>query len=129
MRHTAIFTLQRIVRKFATRAVSLLIGMTLFLGLQLAVEAAPADTPGGNPEKTITGESVDQLRAERRAMNSQAARAAIDEEKGSGKADSLGKVINEKLNLDEIVEENVIVDDARDALDLDAPREIPRRGR
>lgn len=128
MHTNVIFTLQKIAQKSAMRAVSLLIGIALFLGLQLAVEAAPADMTG-NPEKTMTGESIDQLRAERRAINSQAARAASDEEKGSEKADSLGEVINEKLNLNEIVEENVIVDDARDALNLDAPGEIPRRGR
>ncbi len=128
MHTNAILTLQKLARKFAqnfaTRAVSLLIGMALFFGLQLAVEAAPADMTG-NPEKTMTGESVEQLRAGRRAMNSQAARAANDEEK----ADSLGEVLNEKLNLEEITKENVIVDDARDALDLDAPYEIPRKGR
>ncbi len=73
---------------------------------------------------TLTEESLEQKRAERRAMNSQAAQAANDEEA----ADSLSEVLNKKLNLDEITEENVIVDDARDALDLDAPYEIPRRG-
>lgn len=124
MYYAAVLTVQRTVRKFAMRAVSLLLGVVMFLGfMQPAVQAAPTEAMG-NPETTITGESVDQLRAKRRAINSQAAQAANDETK----ADSLGEVLNDKLNLNEIVEENVLVDETRDALDLDAPREIPRRG-
>lgn len=124
MRHTAIFTLQKTARQLAAKAVLLLIGTVLLLGLmQPAAQAAPAGMMDEGVN-TLTEESLDQKRAERRAMNSQAAQAANDEEK----ADSLGEVFKEKLNLEEIAEENVIVDDARDALDLDGPREIPRRG-
>ena len=128
MHHTAIFTLQKTAKKLAVRAVSLLIGTVLVLGLmQPAAQAAPAGMMDEGVN-TLTEESLSQKRAERRAINSQAAQAANDEETQE-KGGSLGEVLNEKLNLDEIVEENVIVDDARDALDLDAPREIPRRGR
>ncbi|MGB3297176.1 MAG: hypothetical protein WBA76_02825 [Phormidesmis sp.] len=127
MSDAAVLTVQRFVKKLTATVVSLLLGVAMVLGfMQPAAQAAITESIG-NPETTITGDSVDQLRANRRAINSQASRAASDEAEAQEKTSSLGEVINEKLNLDEIREDNVLVDDARDALDLDAPYEIPRR--
>ncbi len=96
------------------RLVLFSIGAVLFLGLmQPMAQAAPssADVP------TLSTESLEQKRAERRAAQSEASKAANSEEE----ADSIGEVFADKLNLEEIVEENVIVNDDFDVLDADSP--------
>lgn len=101
-------------RQAVRRLCIIAVGFVLFFGLmQPAVQAAP-EVSSQNAEK-VSSADLEQKKAERRAMQSQASRAADTEEE----ADSIGEVINDKLNLDEIVEENVIVDEARDALDVD----------
>lgn len=92
-----------------------LVGVVMLLGLmQPAAQAMPAlIMPDGEP--TLSAESLDQKRAERREIQSKASEAANTEEK----ADSIKETLTEKLNLDEIVEENEIVDGVKKAIDSD----------
>jgi hypothetical protein len=60
-------------------------------------------------------ESLEQKRAERREIQSKASEAANTEES----ADSVGKALGKKLNLNKIVEENEIVGGVKQALDSD----------
>ncbi len=92
-----------------------LVGVVMFLGLmQPAAQAMPAlIMPDGEP--TLSAESLEQKRAERREIQSKASEAANTEEK----ADSINETLTEKLNLDEIVEENEIVDGLKEVVDPD----------
>ncbi len=104
-------------RVVAKRLALLIVGAVMFLGLfQTAVYAAPVAEPSnvsGDPLQPPSPESLERMRAQRREFQSKASRAANDEEK----ADSGSDVLNEKLNLDEIVEENEIVEGIRKSLD------------
>ena len=104
-------------RMIAKRLVLLIVGAVMFLGLsQTAVYAAPVAEPSnvsGDPLQPPSPESLDKMRAKRREFQSKASRAANDEEK----ADSGREVITKKLNLDEIVEENEIVEGIRKSVD------------
>lgn len=92
-----------------------LVGVVMFLGLmQPAAQAVPAlimpDT-----EPTLSAESLEQKRAERRELQSKASEAAKAEEE----ANSASETLTEKLNLNEIVEENEIVDGVKKAINSD----------
>jgi type IV secretory pathway VirB6-like protein len=90
-----------------------LVGAVLFLGLvQPAVQAAPADMQT-SPNPSMSAESLEQKRADRREIQSRASEAADTEES----ANSVGEVLKEKLNLNEIVEDNEIVDGMKQVLD------------
>lgn len=107
-----------VVNAIAKQIALCLVGVILFLGLmQPAVQAAQADMPSkANP--SMSTEGLDQKRAQRREIQSQASEAANTEEP----ADSVGEALSEKLNLNEIVEENVIVDEVQQALGSDAEK-------
>ncbi|WP_141242225.1 hypothetical protein [Leptolyngbya sp. BC1307] len=104
-------------RMVAKRLALLIVGAVMFLGLfQTAVYAAPVAEPSsasGDPLQPPSPESLERMRAQRREFQSKASRAANDEKK----ADSGSEVLTEKLNLDEIVEENKIVEGIRKSLD------------
>ncbi|MGI8936132.1 MAG: hypothetical protein ACR2FS_18870 [Phormidesmis sp.] len=104
-------------RMVAKRLVLLIVGAVMFLGLfQTPVHAAPSSEPSnvsGDPLQPPSPETLDRMRAQRREFQSKASRAANDEKK----ADSGSEVLTEKLNLDEIVEENKIVEGIRKSLD------------
>lgn len=83
-----------------------LLGAMLCIGLlQPAAHAAPALTNEATTAEQAP-ETLSEKRAERRQIQSQASRAADLETE----ADSFEDVIKDKLNLDEIVEENVLLD-------------------
>lgn len=93
-------TLRTVTRRLAL----MLISAVLILGFAHSVQAAPE----ADPVQTMSPEELAQKRAERREFQSEASKASIDEEK----ADSVGEVFADKLNLEEIAEDNVIVKDA-----------------
>ena len=94
------------LRTVTRRIVLLLLSAVLVLGFaQTSVQAAPE----ADPEPTMTPEELAQKRAERREFQSEASKASINEEK----ADSIGEVFADKLNLEEIAEENVLTKDNR----------------
>ncbi len=92
-----------------------LAGVALLLGLvQPAVQAASVDMQTDvNP--SMSTESIEQKRADRREIQSKASEAANTEES----VDSVGEALGEKLNLNEIVEENEIVGGVKQVLDAD----------
>lgn len=105
----------RSLRVVAKRLALLLVSTVLFFGLAqtavyaIAGSAAPSSIPdpsgvSGDPLKPPSPESLEQMRAQRRAFQSEASKAANSEEKAS----SGSEVLTEKLNLDEITEENEI---------------------
>ncbi len=106
------------LKSFAKRATVWFVSMVMVLGLvQPAVLAAPASA-ATDVDQSIDAVSLEQKRAQRRAMQSEASEAANTE----GEADSFGEVLTEKLNLDEIVEENEIVEEAQEALNIGSKR-------
>lgn len=95
-----------------------LIGVVMILLLwQPALQAATTNPATSEQAfsgyKTTTTQSLEQKRAQRREMQSKASEAA-DTEKEAG---SVKGTLIEKLNLDEIVEENVIVDNLQNAFE------------
>ena len=104
------------LRTVTRRLVLLLLSAVLVLGFaQTSVQAAPE----ADPEPTITPEELAQKRAERREFQSEASKASINEEK----ADSIGEVFADKLNLEEIAEENVLAKDNRKGADRTSVRD------
>lgn len=99
---------QRSISRFCILAVSFVLSFSL---IQPVIYAASNNSP--QVSEQISSIDLEQKKAERRAAQSKASRAANDEEKAA----SIGDVINDKLNLDEIVEENAIVDDTAGASD------------
>ncbi len=100
----------------AKRFLTVALGVILFTGLMQhppAVAASLTTESEMAATQASDNETLDELRAQRREIQSKASRAADTEDK----ADSFKEVIDDKLNLDEIVEENVIVEDARDAIE------------
>jgi len=103
------------IRSVAKHFVLLSIATVLLLGLlQPAAHAATADVTADPSAQMDSSESLEGMRARRRAEQSEASKAANTEVK----ADSLGEVFGEKLNLEEISEKNVTADDARKTLDI-----------
>lgn len=95
------------IQKAAKKLALLLVGTVLFLGLaQPAVQASPIPTSQSTTQE-ISPDELAQKRAERRAEQSRASQLADTEVK----ANSLGEVLEEKLNLEEIAEENVLTND------------------
>ncbi len=93
-----------------TRQLSLaLVGAFVCLSLvQPVAQAASIQNVANTAGTTLEGTSSDslsELRAERRKEQSQASKAANTEDK----ADSFKEAIDDKLNLDEIVEDNVLL--------------------
>ncbi|EDX85591.1 hypothetical protein S7335_3292 [Synechococcus sp. PCC 7335] len=74
--------------------------------MQPAAKAAPLISDEST--QVSAPDELEAMRAQRRAAQSKASMEANDEVQ----ADSLGEVLNEKLNLEEIAEENVAVDNA-----------------
>lgn len=101
-------------KRFLTFALSVIL-LTGLMQQPAAVAASLTTEAEMSATQSADNETLDELRAQRREIQSKASRAANDEDN----ADSLKEVIDDKLNLDEIVEENVIVEDAREVLDLD----------
>ncbi len=92
------------LRTVTRRLVLLLISAALIVGFaQTSVQAAPE----ADPVQTMSPEELEQKRAERREFQSEASKASVDEEK----ADSVGEVFADKLNLEEIVKDNVLTKD------------------
>lgn len=103
MKISVIHSLQQIAKKLALLVVS----AVMFLGLlQPAVQASPIPTEQSTTQE-ISPEELAQKRAERRAKQSRASQLADTEVKAS----SLGEVLESKLNLEEIAEENVLTND------------------
>ena len=103
MKISVIQSLQQIAKKLAL----LMVSAVMFLGLlQPAVQASPIPTEQSTTQ-AISPEELAQKRAERRAKQSRASQLADTEVK----ANSLGEVLEDKLNLEEIAEENVITND------------------
>ncbi len=101
------------IRSIAKHFVLLSIATVLLLGLlQPTAYAATADATVDSSIQMESSGSLEDMRAKRRAEQSQASKAANTDVK----ANSLGEALNEKLNLEEISEENVIVDDVREAI-------------
>lgn len=99
------------LRKLTQRLTLLLFSSVLLLGLmQTSVQAAPANM-AADPLVKMTPEKLEQKRAQRRELQSEASQAADTEEK----ADSVGEAFGDKLNLEEIAEENPITNNARKA--------------
>ncbi len=124
MNHRFFLFVQAAAKQVATALMGALVGVVMFLGLmQPAAQAMPAIPAIIMPdtEPTISAESLEQKRAERRELQSKASEAANTEEKADS-ADSIGETLSEKLNLDEIVEENEIVDGVKEVLDPKASR-------
>ncbi len=105
----------RSLRAAAKRLALLLVSMVLFLGLAqtaayaVSGSAAPSGIPdssgvSGDPLKPPSPENLEQMRAQRRAFQSEASKAANTEEEAS----SGSEVLTKKLNLDEITEENEV---------------------
>jgi hypothetical protein len=112
------FCLKNRLRAFAKQLTLLVVSAVMFFGLmQPALQAAPAST-ATDPLESSAPENLEQMRAERRAFQSQASQAANSEEK----ADSVGEVLTKKLNLEEIAEENVLTEDANKSIDRNASR-------
>ena len=93
------------------RAVVCIAAIALCLGtVQPQAIAAPSTSTAGDQmamESPSAEATADQRKAERRAAQSQRSQAADTDTE----ADTLSEVIEEKLNLDEIVEENVLLND------------------
>ena len=104
MKTRALLPLQKAVQKLAL----LLVSAVMFLGLiQPAVQATPIPTSQSTTQE-ISPDELSQKRANRRAQQSRASQAADTEVK----ANSLGEVLEDKLNLEEIAEENVLTNDS-----------------
>ncbi len=93
-----------------TRQLSLvLVGALMCLSLlQPAARAASVQimaNTGGTAVESVGSESLSELRAERRKEQSEASKAANTEDEAS----SFKEAIDEKLNLEEIVEDNVLL--------------------
>lgn len=76
--------------------------------LQPAARAASVQimaNTGGTAVESVGSESLSELRAERRKEQSEASKAANTEDEAS----SFKEAIDEKLNLEEIVEDNVLL--------------------
>ncbi|MGB3292886.1 MAG: hypothetical protein WBB01_07870 [Phormidesmis sp.] len=103
------------LRTVTQRLVVLLVSAALFIGFaQTSVQAAPE----ADPVPTISPEELAQKRAQRREFQSEASKASDQEVK----ADSLGEVFADKLNLEEIADENEIVKDIRKGISREPSR-------
>ena len=87
----------------------------------LAQPAAIAVNPRDaiNVDEPMSAAELSEKRAERRAQQSQASQAANTEIE----ADSLGEVFEDKLNLEEIAEDNVLTDGSRQMRTPDRDRQ------
>lgn len=104
MKTSVFLSLQKITKKLAL----LVAGAVMFLGLmQPAVQASPIPTEQSTTQ-AISPEELARKRAERRAKQSRASQLADTEVQ----ANSLSEVLENKLNLEEIAEENVITNDS-----------------
>ncbi len=102
---------KRIVKQVAL----CLVGVVLLLGLMQPVVLAASVDMQTDVNPSMSSESLEQKRAERREIQSKASEAANTEES----VDSVGEALGDKLNLTEIVEENEIVGGVKKALDSD----------
>lgn len=103
------------LRTVTRRVVLLLISAAMVVGFAQSVQAAPA----ADPVPTLSPEELAQKRAQRREFQSEASKASDSEEK----ADSLGEVFADKLNLEEIAEKNPITNDTRQPATRNSARE------
>ena len=98
------------VKAIAQKITLCLIVAVMFFGL--VQPAVQAKTQQAEESPSVSTQDLEQKRAQRREIQSRASEAANTEES----ADSVGEALGEKLNLNEIVEENEIVDEAKQAL-------------
>ncbi len=98
------------LRKTIKQLAIVLVGTIICLGLaQTDLHAAPLQ--GGrstldlDQTEASSPDSLSEMRAERRQAQSEASKAANTE----GKADSVGEVFADKLNLEEIADDNVLL--------------------
>lgn len=121
------------LKAIAKRMMVLLVSAALFLGLTqtaaLAQSVAAASNPAllalaassrfaaeansTAPAEDISDAKLDKLREQRREWQSEASSASESAEPG---ANSVGEAVKDKLNLNEITEENEIVEEASKAL-------------
>lgn len=107
------FSLRSLVCRILTSARKAVVAMAAvaicfgWIQPQAMAASNPATANDQVAVESFQGKSLDQLKADRRARQSQRSEAADTE----SDADSLGEVVEEKLNLDEIVEENVLLND------------------
>lgn len=103
------------LRACAKRFVLLSVGLVMLIGLtQPAATAAPLISK--ESMQVSSPDELEAMRAQRRAAQSKASSEANDEVQ----ADSLDEVLNEKLNFEEITEENVAADKAPNLSDRKA---------
>lgn len=97
------------LRSLTRQLLLVLVGAFMCLSLlQPTAQAASVQNVADTADTTLGGtssESLSELRAERRQAQSQASKAANTEDK----TDSFKEAIDDKLNLDEIVEDNVLL--------------------
>lgn len=106
-------------RRMAKRFVLVVVGAALLFGMLQPVAIAANPRNATDVEKTISADELSEKRAQRRAQQSQASKAADTEIE----ADSLGEVLSEKLNLEEIAEDNVLVDGPKEVTAPDGDRQ------
>ena len=106
-------------RLMVKRFVLLFVGAALVFGMVQPAAVAVNPRDAVNVEKPLSASELSEKRAQRRAQQSQASKAADTEIE----ADSLGEVLNDKLNLEEIAEDNVIVDGPKDVTAPDGDRQ------
>lgn len=98
----------RSIQKAVQKLTLVIAGAVMLLGLmQPALQAAPIPAEQSTTQE-ISPDELAQKRAERRAKQSRASQLADTEVK----ANSLTDVLEDKLNLEEIAEENVLTNDS-----------------
>lgn len=107
-------------RRMAKRVVLLFVGAVLLFGMVQPAAIAANPRNAVNVEKTMSADELDAKRAQRRAQQSQASQAADTEIE----ADSLGEVLSDKLNLEEIAEDNLLVDGPEAVTAPDEDRQV-----
>jgi hypothetical protein len=110
---TQVAELFRAMNAIAQKITLCLLVAAMFFGLMQPAVQAGIQQADESP--SVSAESLEQKRAQRREIQSRASEAANTEES----ADSVGEALGEKLNLNQIVEENEIVDEVKQALDTD----------